>query len=39
MPEGRKPDAGTVYLVELMLGDETVYYAADRLVAVPCQAQ
>lgn len=36
-PEGRKPEGGTVYLVELTLGDETVYYAADRLAAVPCQ--
>lgn len=39
MPEGRKPEGGTVYLVELTLGDETVYYAADRLAAVPCQAK
>lgn len=39
LPEGRKPGGGTVYLVELTLGDETVYYAADRLAAVPCQAK
>lgn len=39
MPEGRRPEGGTVYLVELMLGDETLYYAADRLAAVPCQAR
>jgi hypothetical protein len=38
MPEGRTPH-GMVYLVELMLGDEIVYYAADRLLAVPCQAK
>jgi hypothetical protein len=39
MPEGRKPEGGTVYLVELTLDEETVYYAADRLAAVPCQAK
>jgi hypothetical protein len=39
MPEGRKPEGGTVYLVELLLGEETVFYAADQLAAVPCQAK
>jgi hypothetical protein len=39
MPEGLKPGGGTVYLVELMLGDEIVYYVADRLAAVPCQTK
>jgi hypothetical protein len=38
-PEGRKPEGGTVFLVELTLDEETVYYAADKLVAVPCQAK
>jgi hypothetical protein len=37
MPEGRKPDGGAVYIVELMLGDEILYYAADKLTATPCQ--
>ena len=37
--EGLKPGGGTVYLVELLLGEEIVYYAADRVAAVPCQAK
>jgi hypothetical protein len=39
MPESRKPEGGTVYLVELLLGDEIVHYAADRLAATPCQTK
>jgi hypothetical protein len=39
MLEGRKPEGGTLFLVELLLGDEIVYYAADKLTAVPCQAK